>query len=699
MAYKHPKTVEDLKWTRNIGIMAHIDAGKTTTTERILFYTGKSHKMGEVHDGAAVMDWMEQEQDRGITITSAATTCYWKEHKINIIDTPGHVDFTIEVERSLRVLDGAVAVFDGVNGVEPQSETVWKQADRYQVPRIAFINKMDRVGADFMASIDSIKTRLGANPLAVQLPIGEEDQFQGVVDVIKEKAYIWKADDKGEDFEEVEIPENLKQESKKLREKVVEAVCEYDDSLMEKYLEGEDLSIEEIVKALRKGVLDLKVCPVFCGSAFKNKGVQPLLEAILSLLPSPLDRMVVVGFDPKREDKKIECKTDFDEASCALAFKIARDPFAGTLTFFRVYSGTIKVGEALLNPRTGKKERFQKVFKMHANSREEISEIKAGDIAAVVGLKETATGDTLCASKRPVVLESIKFPDPVISVAIEPKSSADQKKLEEGLEALLREDPSCAVNIDPETGQTLLSGMGELHLEILVDRLLKEYKAAANIGKPQVSYREAITQVAISDARFERLVGGTTEWAEVGLKISAGEKGKGFHFKNKLSEEQKIQDEWILAIKAGAQDASLSGPLAGYPMIDLNVELVTLKADQQATTGGVCRVAASQAVRKALKDADTKLLEPVFKLEVTTPEEFLGNIVGDINSRRGKVLSMDHKGSNQVVNAHAPLATLFGYATDVRSLSQGRASFSMEFFDYEVLQKKAQDELLSKFGR
>lgn len=699
MAYKHPKTTDDLKWTRNIGIMAHIDAGKTTTTERILFYTGKSHKMGEVHDGAAVMDWMEQEQDRGITITSAATTCYWKEHKINIIDTPGHVDFTIEVERSLRVLDGAVAVFDGVNGVEPQSETVWKQADRYKVPRIAFINKMDRVGADFMASAESIRKRLGGNPLPVQLPIGAEDQFQGVVDLINEKAFIWKADDKGEEFEEVQIPENLKSEAKVLREQILEAACEYDDSLMEKYLEGGELSVDEVIGALRKGVLDLKVCPVYCGSAFKNKGVQPLLQAVLDLLPSPLDRMVVEGFDPKREDKKIECKTDFDEASCALAFKIARDPFAGTLTFFRVYSGTIKVGEALLNPRTGKKERFQKVFKMHANSREEITEIKAGDIAAVVGLKETATGDTLCASKRPVVLESIKFPDPVISVAIEPKSSADQKKLEEGLSALLREDPSCSINVDPETGQTLLSGMGELHLEILVDRLLKEFKAAANVGNPQVSYREAIEGEAKGDARFERLVGGTTEWAGVALKVKAGEKGKGFVFKNKLSVDQKVQDEWITSLQAGVKDAALTGPLAGYPMIDLEVELLKLDADQQVTTGGVCRIAGSQAVRKALKDASAKMLEPVFKLEVTVPEEFIGNVVGDLNSRRGKVLSMDPKGENQVVNAHVPLASLFGYATDVRSLSQGRASFAMEFFDYENLPKKAQDELLSKFGR
>jgi len=699
MSYKQPKKIEDLAITRNFGIMAHIDAGKTTTTERILFYTGKSHKIGEVHDGQAVMDWMEQEQERGITITSAATTSYWKDHKINIIDTPGHVDFTIEVERSLRVLDGAVAVFDGVNGVEPQSETVWRQANRYKVPRIAFINKMDRVGADFDHSVLTIKERLGGNPLPVQLPIGAEDQFQGVVDVLTSKAYVWDGEGLGEEYKEIEIPESMKEVAKAAREKAVETICEFDDELIEKYLEGEEPGVENLKRVLRQAVLELKVCPVFCGSAFKNKGVQPLLDAVLDYLPSPLDRPDVVGKDPKKEDKDIICKTDFEEASSALAFKVARDKFSGTLTFIRVYSGVIKVGEALLNPRTGKKERIGKIFKMHSNTREEITEVKAGDIAAIVGLKDTGTGDTLCASRRPVVLERIKFPDPVISVAIEAKSSADQKKLEEGLEALLREDPSCKLSADPETGQTLLSGMGELHLDILVDRLLKEHKASANVGKPQVSYREVLQSASKGEARFERMVGATTEWAKVSVALEPLEKGSGIRFANGFSTEAKLNQEWMTAIESGSTDAVGTGPLAGYPMMDLKITLKNLEFDAMATSEGVCRIAASQAVRSALKSADVKLYEPVFKVEATTPEESVGSIVGDINSRQGKVLNMEHKGDKQVVHALVPLASLFGYATDIRSLSQGRATFAMEFDDYQALPKKSQAELLSKFGR
>jgi len=699
MSYKQPKKIEDLAVTRNFGIMAHIDAGKTTTTERILFYTGKSHKIGEVHDGQAVMDWMEQEQERGITITSAATTSYWKDHKINIIDTPGHVDFTIEVERSLRVLDGAIAVFDGVNGVEPQSETVWRQANRYKVPRIAFINKMDRVGADFTHSVNTIKERLGGNPLVMQLPIGAEDQFQGMVDVLKGKAYVWDGEGLGEDYKEIDVPENLKAQASAAREKAVETICEFDDELIEKYLEGEEPDMESLKKTLRQAVLELKVCPVFCGSAFKNKGVQPLLDAVLDYLPSPLDRPDVVGKDPKKEDKDIICKTDFEEASSALAFKVARDKFSGALTFIRVYSGVIKVGEALLNPRTGKKERIGKIFKMHSNTREEITEVKAGDIAAIVGLKDTGTGDTLCASRRPVVLERIKFPDPVISVAIEAKSSADQKKLEEGLEALLREDPSCKLSADPETGQTLLSGMGELHLDILVDRLLKEHKASANVGKPQVSYREAIQAKASGEARFERMVGATTEWAKVSIDIEPLEKGSGIRFSNGFTTDAKLNQEWMTAIESGSTDAVGTGPLAGYPMMDLKITLKHLDFDAMATSEGVCRIAASQAVRSALKSADVKLYEPVFKVEATTPEESVGSIVGDINARKGKVLNMEHKGDKQVVHALVPLASLFGYATDIRSLSQGRATFAMEFEDYEALHKKSQEELLSKFGR
>ena len=698
MSYKHPKKVEDLISTRNFGIMAHIDAGKTTTTERILYYTGKSHKMGEVHDGQATMDWMEQEQERGITITSAATTCYWKEHKINIIDTPGHVDFTIEVERSLRVLDGVVAVFDGVNGVEPQSETVWKQADRYAVPRIAFINKMDRVGADFSMSVETIATKLGGNPLPVQYPIGAEENFQGVVDLIENKALIWSGEDLGSEFETQDVPEDLKSKVQSLREKMIETICEFDDELVEKYLEGQEISKDELKKALRKAVLESKVCPVFCGSAFKNKGVQPLLDAVLDYLPSPLDRMEVIGKDPKKEDKDVIVKTSFDEASCALLFKVARDSFSGTLNFIRVYSGVIKTGEALLNTRTGKKERVGKLFKMHANSREEISEIKAGDIAAVVGFKESATGDTLCASKRPVVLGRISFPAPVISVAIEPKSSADQKKLDEGLEALQKEDPSCQVSEDPETGQTLLSGMGELHLDILVDRLLKEYKASANIGKPQVSYREKVESPNTARIKFERNVNGSIEWAGVEVSVESMDIGTGTVFVSNVDIKEKDSEEWLRYVKEGALGAASSGPLAGYPMMDLKITLNKLDYDLDQTTPGVCRVAASQAVRKAIKQSDVKLYEPVFKVEATSPEDFVGAIVGDLNSRGGKVLNMNQKGDKQVVLAHVPLASLFGYATDIRSLSQGRASFSMEFESYERLTKKAEQELLSKFG-
>jgi len=699
MSYKQPKKIEDLAIVRNFGIMAHIDAGKTTTTERILFYTGKSHKLGEVHDGQAVMDWMEQEQERGITITSAATTSYWKDHKINIIDTPGHVDFTIEVERSLRVLDGAIAVFDGVNGVEPQSETVWRQADRYNVPRIAFINKMDRVGADFSHSVDTVRERLGGNPLIMQLPIGAEDQFQGMVDVLKGKAYIWDGEDLGQEYKEIDVPETLKTEASVARETAIERICEFDDELIEKYLEGEEPDIDSLKKVLRKAVLDLRVCPVFCGSAFKNKGVQPLLDAVLDYLPSPLDRPDVVGKDPKKEDKEIICKTDFEEASAALAFKVARDKFSGTLTFIRVYSGVIKVGEALLNPRTQKKERISKIFKMHSNTREEITEVKAGDIAAIVGLKDTGTGDTLCASRRPVVLERIKFPDPVISVAIEAKSSADQKKLEEGLEALLREDPSCKLSTDPETGQTLLSGMGELHLDILVDRLLKEHKASANVGKPQVSYRESLQANAKGEAKFERLVGAINEWARVSIELMPLDKGAGIVFVDGFSTTAKLNSEWMTAIESGSVDAVGTGPLAGYPMMDLKITLKNLDFDPLTTSEGVCRIAASQAVRSALKSADVKLYEPVFKVEATSPEESVGSIVGDINARKGKILKMEHKGDKQVVHATVPLASLFGYATDIRSLSQGRATFAMEFDDYQALPKKSQDELLSKFGR
>lgn len=701
MGLKPVTKIEDLKWTRNIGIMAHIDAGKTTTTERILFYSGKSHKIGEVHDGDTIMDWMEQEQERGITITSAATTCEWENHRINIIDTPGHVDFTIEVERSLRVLDGAVAVFDGVSGVEPQSETVWRQANKYSVPRIAFINKMDRVGANFQESLVSIEKKLGGNPVALQLPIGSEDQFVGVVDLVLTKAYVWTAasEDKGLNFETQDIPENIKVEVAAARELLIEKICETSDLLMEKYLEGIELSADEIQTALRSAVIANKITPVLCGSAFKNKGVQPLLNAVLAYLPSPLDRDDVVGLDPNNEDKKLVCKTDFESPSAALAFKIASDTFAGSMTFIRVYSGVISVGDNLLNPRLQKKEKIQKLFKIHANSREEITELKAGDIGACIGLKLTGTGDTLCSVKRPVTLESIQFPDPVISVVIEPKSAADRKNLEVGLQSLLREDPSSSVHEDPETGQTLLSGMGELHLEILVERLLREFKAKANIGQPQVSYREALMSPVKANARFERLISATTEWAEVSINLSPQSTGSGVTYQFNENADTGIREEWKNSLKSGALDAIQVGPLAGYALIDIKVEVVKLGYDKSVTTEGVCRVAVSQAVRKALQSAKCELYEPIFKMEVITPEDFVGNIVGDLNSRRGKVLNMSLKGVQQVIDAEVPLAELFGYATDIRSLSQGRASFTMKFHNYSSLPKKNQNELLKKMGR
>ena len=695
---KDPKKKEDLKGTRNIGIMAHIDAGKTTTTERILFYTGKSHRMGEVHDGDTVMDWMEQEQERGITITSAATTCFWKDFRINIIDTPGHVDFTVEVERSLRVLDGAIAVFDGVSGVEPQSETVWRQANKYKVPRLAFINKMDRTGADFFKSLKSIDQKLDGNSVALQIPIGEENQFTGVVDLVSDCAYIWAlGDDRGESFETQNVPMVCQELYKEFKEKLIEKVCEQDDVLMEKYLEGQQILASELIASLRKATLNLQITPVFCGAAFKNKGIQPLLDGVLNYLPSPLDRPHVIGFDPKN-GKKITCPTDFDEPAVALAFKIASDAFSGSMTFLRVYSGIIKSGDNLLNPRLRKKERIQKLFKIHSNSREEVQELKAGDIGASVGLKLSGTGDTLCTSKRPVALESIQFPDPVIAVAIEPKSSADKDKLELGLTSLLREDPSCRVHEDLDTGQTLLSGMGELHLEVLIDRLRREFKALANVGTPQVSYREALKNLVSGQMRFERLAGGPPEWAEVQVQLSPLDSGQGIVWEFK-SLDKSISEEWKAAIKAGALEAVQIGPLAGFALLDVRVEIKKLVYDRLVTTDGACRIAAAQAVRKALEKASCDLLEPIFKLEILTPEEFVGNIVSDLNSRRGQVLNLRTKNNMQLIEAQAPLAKLFGYATDIRSSSQGRASFSMNFTSYQVVPLKIQKELLKKMGR
>ncbi|MCB0343420.1 MAG: elongation factor G, partial [Bdellovibrionales bacterium] len=636
---------------------------------------------------------------RGITITSAATTCAWKEHRINIIDTPGHVDFTIEVERSLRVLDGAVAVFDGVNGVEPQSETVWRQADKYRVPRVCFVNKMDRVGADFDMSINSIKEKLGANPVAIQLPIGSEENFRGVVDLIKMKALVWSGDGLGEAYNTEDIPADLLESAQLAREVLVERVAENDDKLMEAYLDGQEINEELLVGGLRAGTLARSIMPALCGSAFKNKGVQPLLDAIIAYLPSPLDVPAIVGFDPDNEEKSITCKTDFSEPVAALAYKIAADSFAGSLTYIRVYSGVVKVGSQLLNPRQNKKERIQRLVKMHANSREEIKEIKAGDIGAVIGLKFTSTGDTLCETRSPVVLEPIQFPQPVISVAIEAKSSADQDKMIQSLEQLQKEDPSCSVRTDAETGQMLLSGMGELHLEILVDRLLREHKVKANVGKPQVSYRETPIVAAKGTVTFEKEMAGKKQYAHCEVEIVPKERGAGVKFVDALSKDA-LPAEFVRAAGQGATEASEVGPLAGFSAVDFEIRLVSADLRQDESSEMAFKVAGAMAAREALKGTKAELLEPVFRLEIITPEEFMGNVIGDLNGRRGKVVSMEPKPVGlQVIKAEAPLMELFGYATDLRSVSQGRASFSMEFLAYANVPPKVSQEILTKLGR
>ena len=691
-----PKKIEDLKFTRNIGIMAHIDAGKTTTSERILYYTGKSHKMGEVHDGNTVMDWMVQEQERGITITSAATTCEWKNHRINLIDTPGHVDFTIEVERSLRVLDGAVTVFDGVHGVEPQSETVWRQADKYKVPRICFVNKMDRVGADYDMSVDTIKEKLSANPAALHIPIGQEENFIGIVDLVEMKAAIWPKDGSGDQFSWAEIPDELKDEASLRREKLIEQISELDDKIMEKYLGGEVLSVTEVKAALRKGCLAMKIVPTLCGSAFKNKGVQILLDAVVDYLPSPIDVPDIVGFDPEREEKQIVCKTDFDEPCAALAFKIQNDSFAGTLTYLRVYSGAVTVGSQLLNPRENKKERIQRLVKMHANSRVDVQELKAGDIGAAIGLKFTSTGDTLCETRRPVVLESIHFPEPVISVAIEAKSSADQDKMVQALERLQKEDPSCRVRIDAETAQMILSGMGELHLEILVDRLLREFKVQANVGKPQVSYRETLTSHAKAEGLFQREMAGEKHFAQVALEVMPLSRGAGFQFSSDVKVSKEFTDEFLRSVRDGAKESAEVGPIAGYALVDVGVVLKTAKVIPEEASAMAFKVAAANAFREAVRSAQSVLLEPTFKIEVVTPEEAMGNVIGDLNSRNGKVNNMYPRGKMQIIEAEMPLRAMFGYATDIRSISQGRATFSMEFKEYSPVPPKVVQEILGR---
>jgi elongation factor G len=671
---------------RNVGIMAHIDAGKTTTTERVLFYTGISHKIGEVHDGAAVMDWMEQEQERGITITSAATTCFWQgmekqypQHRINIIDTPGHVDFTIEVERSLRVLDGAVAVFCAVGGVEPQSETVWRQANKYHVPRMAFVNKMDRAGADFMRVVDQIKNRLGAKPVPMQVAIGAEDKFEGVVDLIRMQAIYWNEADMGVTFDERDIPADLKAECDKWREHLVETAAEASEELMDKYLEEGDLSAEDIVAGVRAQTLKNEIVPAFCGSAFKNKGVQAMLDAVIDYMPSPVDVLSIKGHLP--DESEAERHSSDDEPFSALAFKIATDPFVGNLTFFRVYSGVLKSGDTVFNPVKGKKERIGRIVQMHANSREEIKEVRAGDIAAAIGLKQVTTGDTLCDVDNVITLERMEFPDPVISVAVEPKTKADQEKMGIALGKLAQEDPSFRVQTDEESGQTIISGMGELHLEIIVDRLKREFNVEANVGNPQVAYRESIRKAIEQEAKFVRQSGGRGQYGHVWLKIEPRKPGEGYEFVNEIV-GGVVPKEYIPAVDKGVQEQMLNGVLAGYPIEDVRVTLFDGSYHDVDSSEMAFKIAGSIGFKEGALRADPALLEPIMKVEVVTPEDYMGDVMGDLNRRRGIVQGMDDSPSGKHIRAEVPLSEMFGYATDLRSATQGRATYSMEFTRY-----------------
>ncbi len=686
-----------LEKTRNIGIMAHIDAGKTTTTERILYYTGRTHKMGEVHEGAAVMDWMEQEQERGITITSAATACEWRDHRINIIDTPGHVDFTVEVERSLRVLDGAIAIFDSVAGVEPQSETVWRQADKYKVPRVAYVNKMDRTGADFFGAVETMKERLGANPLPIQIPIGQENDFVGVVDLIENKALVWK-DELGTEFSYEEIPDDLKELAHEHRTHLIEACADYDDELMEAYLNDEEIPHERIAKSLHRATLDIKVTPVLAGSSFKNKGVQPLLDAIVELLPSPLEVPPMTGTVPARKGEnggttEEERKPEDDAPFAALGFKVVVDPYVGKLTYFRVYSGKLTAGSRVLNATTGRTERIGRLLMMHANSREEIEECYAGDIVAGVGLKQTSTGDTLCAPDSPISLEQIEFPEPVIAVAIEPKTKADQEKLSESLARLAEEDPTFQVTSDDETAQTLIHGMGELHLEVLVERMLREFSVDANVGKPQVAYRETIRQrVDKVVYKHIRQTGGKGQYAHVVMNIEPAP-GESFDFINEIK-GGKIPTEFIPAVEQGVEEALQSGVKAGYPMVDVRVELVDGSAHDVDSSEIAFKIAGSMALKEGARRAKPVLLEPVMSVEVVTPEEFLGDVIGDLSRRRGKVQGQEPRGNALAVQAFVPLGEMFGYATDLRSSTQGRASYTMQFERYEEVPNNIAEEIV-----
>lgn len=687
-----------LESTRNIGIMAHIDAGKTTTTERILYYTGKTHKLGEVHEGTATMDWMPQEQERGITITSAATTCFWKQHRINIIDTPGHVDFTIEVERSLRVLDGAVAVFCSVGGVEPQSETVWRQANKYEVPRIAFVNKMDRIGADFVACVAQMKEKLGANAVPFQLPWGVESEFKGVVDLITMRAILWHGEDLGATFEEQDIPNELKEAAQEGHDALVGAVAEHDDVVMEKYINGDPLSVDEIRKAARKACVSMAIIPVFCGSSFKNKGVQPLLDAVISYLPSPLDIPPVQGHDVKNYEKILERKTDYKEAFAALAFKIMTDPFVGTLTYFRVYSGTLEAGSYVYNSIKEKKERIGRLLQMHANKREDVKEARAGDILAAVGLRFTTTGDTLCSEKNPIILEKMDFPEPVISIAIEPKTKADQEKLAQSLQKLAVEDPSFRVKTDEDTGQTIISGMGELHLEIIVDRMLREFKVEANVGSPQVAYKETLTKAVRVEGKFIRQSGGKGQYGHCWIEVEPNELGKGYEFEDATS-GGVVPKEFIPAIDKGVFSATSNGILAGYPVVDVKVRLVDGSYHDVDSSEMAFKIAGSMAFKEACKQGGAILLEPIMSCEVVCPEAYMGDVIGDLNSRRGKILSMVPRGNIQAIKAQVPLAEMFGYSTELRSKSQGRATYTMEPSHYEPVPPNVSEKIISRmFG-
>ena len=684
-----------LEKTRNIGIMAHIDAGKTTTTERILFYTGRVHKIGEVHDGAATMDWMAQEQERGITITSAATTAHWRDHRINIIDTPGHVDFTVEVERSLRVLDGSVAVFSAKGGVEPQSETVWRQAEHYKVPRIAFINKMETTGANFLNCVDMMKERLQANAVAIQLPIGAENDFTGIIDLVTMKAEVY-GDDLGKEINIVDIPDDMKDRAEEYRQIMVEAVCETDDALMEKYLEGEELSAEELKKAIRKAVVTNAMFPVLCGSAYKNKGVQMLLDAVVDYMPSPLDIPPVSGIVPGTEEPA-ERKADDNEPFSALAFKIMADPFVGKLAFFRVYSGTLEAGTYVFNSTKGKKERVGRILRMHANHREEVQTAYTGDIGAIVGLKDTTTGDTLCDEKKPIILEKMEFPEPVISVAVEPKTKADQEKMGVALSRLAEEDPTFKVKTDAETGQTIISGMGELHLDIIVDRMAREFKVEANVGKPQVAYRETIRKTVKQEGRFVRQSGGRGQYGDCWLELVPQEPGAGFEFENKIV-GGAIPREYIGSVEAGVKEAMETGVLAGFPKVDIKVIVFDGSYHDVDSSEMAFKIAGSIGFKEGARKADPVLLEPYVKVEVVVPEDYMGDVIGDLNSRRGRVEGMEMRSGAEHINAFVPLAEMFGYATDLRSKTQGRGVYTMTFDHYEEVPRNVAEKVINEKG-